>query len=379
MMESSGICFKLRELPNSEWEYVAPELLPEWSDAQELLFGRLRDDPPDAKATARYAFLHEGVLRGYLSKLGEYTKDAAIYWKYGCWFYEQTTRSQVLIESQWEDAESESDAGIIRFRAWGERADELIESLLQDLQSLPVGQPPEIERIHNAKVAINARGGVSSYATIQPHVSGLDQLQIPIRPELPSKGTPAIFVSYAWGDDSSEDARKRAEVVERMCETLDRERWKVVRDNTAMRYGDLISVFMTSIGLADHVIVVLSDKYLHSPYCMTELHAIYRRSNQEKKEFLRRIIPLVLADARIGTPEDRVEYAKHWETRYLNLKSKLDYVSVEDFRLYQDMKKWYVDVGNMLSHINDVLSPHGFDEIVKDDFAPLRQMLLGRL
>ena len=96
MMESCGICFRVRELPHQEqlewskeWEYIAPELLPEWSDAQELLLGRLRDDPPDAEATARYAFLHEGVLRGYLSKLGEHAKDAAIYWKYGCWFYEQ--------------------------------------------------------------------------------------------------------------------------------------------------------------------------------------------------------------------------------------------------------------------------------------------------
>jgi len=30
MMESCGICFKVRELPNDEWEYLAPELLPEW-------------------------------------------------------------------------------------------------------------------------------------------------------------------------------------------------------------------------------------------------------------------------------------------------------------------------------------------------------------
>jgi internalin A len=100
MMQSCGICFKVREISYGEWEYIAPELLPTWSDAQEQLLGRLRDDPPHAEATARYAFLHEGVLRGYLSKLGEHTKDAAIYWKYGCWFYEQTTRSQVLIESQ---------------------------------------------------------------------------------------------------------------------------------------------------------------------------------------------------------------------------------------------------------------------------------------
>jgi internalin A len=53
-----------------------------------------------------------------------------------------------------------------------------------------------------------------------------------------------------------------------------------------MRSGDLISGFMKRIGRADRVIVVLSDKYLRSPYCMTELHIIYRRSNEEKEEFL---------------------------------------------------------------------------------------------
>jgi internalin A len=135
---------------------------------------------------------------------------------------------------------------------------------------------------------------------------------------------------------------------------------------------------MKRIGLADHVIVVLSNKYLRSPYCMTELYSIYQRSVGEKEDFLRRIIPLVLDDARFGTPEERVEHAKHWETRYLKLKSNLDYLAVEDFRLYQDMKRWHLDVGNMLSYINDVLVPHGFDEIVKGDFAALRQMLQRR-
>jgi internalin A len=135
---------------------------------------------------------------------------------------------------------------------------------------------------------------------------------------------------------------------------------------------------MKRIGLADHVIVVLSDKYLRSPYCMTELYSIYQRSVGEKEDFLRRIIPLRLDDARFSTPEERVEYAKHWEARYLKLKSDLDHLSVEDFRLCKSMQKWHLDIGEMLTYVNDVLSPHGFDEILKDDFAALRQMLERR-
>ena len=161
-------------------------------------------------------------------------------------------------------------------------------------------------------------------------------MEIPAHPELPNKSPPEIFVSYAWGDDSSDNARERTEIVDRLCETLRQDGWNILRDNTAMRPGDLISGFMKRIGLADHVIVVLSDKYLRSPYCMTELYSIYQRSVGEKDDFLQRIIPLVLADARFGTPGKRIEYAKYWETEYL--KADLDYLAVEDFARYKAMR-----------------------------------------
>jgi hypothetical protein len=48
---------------------------------------------------------------------------------------------------------------------------------------------------------------------------------------------------------------------------------------------------------------------------------------------------------------------------------------VEDFALYQGMRDWHNHVGDMLVHVNDVLHPHGFENIVKDDFAVLCQML----
>jgi internalin A len=375
MMEDCGICFRVRKLPYDEWEYIAPELLPEWSDAQELLLGRLRDDAPDAEATAKYVFLHEGVLRGFLSKLGRQAKDAAIYWKYGCWFYEQTTRSQVLIESGWNDSASEAGAGDIRFRAWGEWADNLIVQLVQTLQTLLVGRPPEIKRTRNATIPINAEAGISSYATVEMSAGSLE---IPSKPELPPKTIPEIFVSYAWGDNSSQEARQRTEVVDRLCESLGQDGWHILRDSKELRSGDLISGFMKRIGLADHVIVVLSDKYLRSPYCMTELHAIYQRSIGEKEDFLRRIIPLRLDDARFGTWRDRLVYTKHWRAEFEEMEQHFKDLAEADFRLYKAMQEWHNRIGDMLAYVNDVLVPHGFDEIVKDDFAALRQMLERR-
>jgi hypothetical protein len=48
------------------------------------------------------------------------------------------------------------------------------------------------------------------------------------------------------------------------------------------------------------------------------------------------------------------------------------------FAIYKAMQEWHNRIGDMLAYVNDVLTPHGFDEIVKDDFAALRQMVLRR-
>ena len=85
-------------------------------------------------------------------------------------------------------------------------------------------------------------GGVSHGAADKADNAGLNQLEITARPELPPKGTPEIFISFAWGDDSSEDAR--TEVVDRLCETLGQHGWHILRDSNVLRSGDLISGFM---------------------------------------------------------------------------------------------------------------------------------------
>ena len=83
----------------------------------------------------------------------------------------------------------------------------------------------------------------------------------------------------------------------------------------------------------------------------------------------------------------RDAYAEHWKTQFetmdqsltkLAAEQKLSRVAMDDFRRYKDMQKWYLDVADMLTYITDVLTPHGFDQIVMDDFAQLRQTLSGR-
>ncbi len=57
------------------------------------------------------------------------------------------------------------------------------------------------------------------------------------------------------------------------------------------------------------------------------------------------------------------------------MEAHITQLGVEDLKLYKAMRRWHNEIGDMLDYVNGSLSPRGFDEIVKDDFAALRQML----
>ena len=120
---------------------------------------------------------------------------------------------------------------------------------------------------------------------------------------------------------------------------------------------------------------MISQKYLRSIYCMTELHGVFERSARDKREFLERVIPLTLEEVRIGDIEDRLPHTKHWKGRVRALRPELDSLGEEDVRQYMAMKRWVNDVSNMLAFVSDVLRPHGFEGIVADDYKGLREML----
>jgi hypothetical protein len=101
------------------------------------------------------------------------------------------------------------------------------------------------------------------------------------RRSLASQSGEGAIRFQAWGERAGDSIAPYS----LNCKSLAQEGWNVLRDKKVMRPGELISGFMKRIGRADHVIVVLSDKYLQSTYCMTELHSIYQRSLGEKEDF----------------------------------------------------------------------------------------------
>jgi hypothetical protein len=57
------------------------------------------------------------------------------------------------------------------------------------------------------------------------------------------------------------------------------------------------------------------------------------------------------------------------------MEGSYQHLGEQDFRLYKVMKDWHNHVGDILAYIDDVLRPRGFETIVADDFAVLRQIL----
>ena len=59
----------------------------------------------------------------------------------------------------------------------------------------------------------------------------------------------------------------------------------ILRDVTGLGLGESIIRFMQKIGSSDRVIVILSEKYLKSPYCMFELLEVWRNCRMEDDGF----------------------------------------------------------------------------------------------
>jgi internalin A len=187
-----------------------------------------------------------------------------------------------------------------------------------------------------------------------------------------------VFLSYAWGDEHSEKGRQRERVVEQLCARLEADGYRVLRDRTTMRRGELISGFMLRIGRGDRIVAVLSEKYLRSPFCMNEFHLIYQHACGQKVDFLQKLVPLVLEDARIDDWRTRAEWARYWEQEYLKMEQDLRYLGAGDFGTYLLMKRWYVDVGTMLEYVSDKLAPRVLSANEDEAIAAVLEMLAER-
>lgn len=181
----------------------------------------------------------------------------------------------------------------------------------------------------------------------------------------------AVFVSYAWKGESEE-------IVNQIDRSLQERGITIIRDKRNLGYKGSISEFMERIGHGNCVIVVISDKYLRSRNCMFELVEI-----AQNKQFADRIFPVVLADAKIYDPLDRLAYVEYWEAEKAKLNERIKNLSdvsyidgiYEELNNYSRFRDRISDLASTLKDMN-TLTP---DMHRDSDFSELYAAIEKRI
>jgi len=153
----------------------------------------------------------------------------------------------------------------------------------------------------------------------------------------------SIYLSYAWGGESEA-------YVNRVDAAFQSKGVTIIRDKRNLGYKGLIKQFMEQIGRGKCVITVISDKYLKSSNCMFELVQIAENGN-----FYDRIFPIVLPDAQIYRPIDRIKYVRHWEDQIKELDAAMREVSSANLQGFREEIDQYTQIRNTIAELTDIL------------------------
>jgi hypothetical protein len=196
---------------------------------------------------------------------------------------------------------------------------------------------------------------------------------------------PLVYVSYAWGDDT-EAGREREQIVDELCEALKKyDGISVGRDKRRQQIGDSIESFAADIAKANIILAVISKKYLRSYHCMVEeLHQAFRRSNFVREEFRKKVCLLLLDDAEhdISISDD---LRSHWNVLYENEHSKLTDLdpgktgSRYAWDVLGEIEEMKGRMPDMLLALTDSVMPRGYEQITRNDFQELRDLIRRRL
>lgn len=152
-----------------------------------------------------------------------------------------------------------------------------------------------------------------------------------------------VYISYAWGGESER-------LVNELDTDLQASGIQLIRDKRDLGFKGMIRDFMQQIGRGTAVIVVISDKYLKSPNCMYELVEI-----AHNRDIYDRIFPIVLADADIYNPVNRIKYIRHWEDKIRELDEAIKTVSSANLQGIREEMDSYDEIRDNISNLTFLL------------------------
>jgi internalin A len=344
--------------------------------------------------TYRYPFLHDGLVRALLCDVGNHAGEAGVYWRYGAWVYDAQEGCIALLEQQTLD----DHEGEISIRFQGTTSSALAQWFSQRLaeRNRQFGythlRPTISGTLASPDLAMEHQDLIfneQDEAVVEEGEAdrGASKSFLPKLSAVPAetfhKSGREVFISYARGDQTPE-GKERQRIVDEIIQALANHPQQInVRiDRDELRPGQLISAFMDRLAAADRVIVVISAKYLRSEYCMYELFKIYQNCRKQAEDFQRRIIPIVLPDARhSGRLAARLKLAAEWNQQLNELKPLfLDNPAVFGVSGYQEyllIDEFARNSSDMLKYLHDQLQPRDYDRQIEEGFTELCEQILA--
>jgi hypothetical protein len=170
----------------------------------------------------------------------------------------------------------------------------------------------------------------------------------------------SIFISYNW---------THKETATKLYDYLINAGYSVKIDNHVMRYKDQISSFMASIRESDFAILIISDEYLKSANCMTEVLHILK-----EKDCIKKILPIRHANVKFFKTHDRLAYVTYWtkqveETEEL-LKGIDATLAIEELKKLKTIKVISQEINDFLSTLSDMIT-NTIEEQERDSYREI--------
>jgi internalin A len=132
-----------------------------------------------------------------------------------------------------------------------------------------------------------------------------------------------------------------------------------------------------------YVVAIISDKYLRSTYCMSELHGLWQSHQEDAALLARHLVPIVLPELKIVGLRDRAPYVKYWKSERKELE-KLQRelgpdLSPESQRELRRVRSFAQDVDGILVFLQDVLMPRKLETHLDDGFQAVLEALRRRM
>jgi soluble cytochrome b562 len=210
---------------------------------------------------------------------------------------------------------------------------------------------------------------ITEIEDIQQQISDLQNQINPKNPPQPNTNS-EIFISYAWGGESQQIANQIDQAAQQKGITI-------TRDKRDAGYKVQIKEFMQRLGRGKAIIVVISKPYLESENCMFELIEIAKNG-----QFYDRIFPIVLQDANIYQPVERLKYIKYWEDKIQELDNAMKTVSAANLQGFREAIDLYTEIRQTIAQLADVITNMNTltsDIHQKSDFEVLFQAIEHRI